>query len=45
MNTPNKLTLFRILCIPFFIVFAVYDFFSFDGAYADWLSRSLAAVI
>ena len=45
MNTPNKLTLFRILCIPFFIVFAVYDFFAFDGAYADWLSRSLAAVI
>lgn len=45
MNTPNKLTLFRILCIPFFIVFAVYDFFAFDADSADWLSRMLAAGI
>ncbi len=45
MNTPNKLTLFRIICIPFFIVFAVYDFFPFDASYADWLSRVIAAFI
>lgn len=45
LNTPNKLTLFRIFCIPLFIVLAVYDFFSFDDALADWLSRSLAAFI
>lgn len=45
MNTPNKLTLFRIVCIPFFIVLAVYDFFPFDDAYADWCSRALAALV
>ena len=45
MNLPNKLTLIRIVCIPFFIVFAVYDFFPFDDCYADWLSRAIAAFL
>ena len=45
MNLPNKLTLIRIICIPFFIVFAVYDFFPFDDGYADWLSRAIAAFL
>ncbi len=45
MNLPNRLTLFRILCIPVFMVFAVYDFFAFDAAYADWLSRAIAAAV
>ncbi len=27
MNLPNKLTLGRIICIPFFVVFLVYNFF------------------
>lgn len=45
MNTPNKLTIFRILCIPFIIVLTVYDFFPFDDGYADWLSRSLAFLL
>ncbi len=45
MNLPNRLTLFRILCIPVFMVFAVYDFFAFDAAHADWLSRVIAAAV
>lgn len=45
MNLPNKLTLIRIICIPFFIIFAVYDFFPFDEGYADWLSRIVAAFL
>ncbi len=27
MNLPNKLTLGRIICIPFFVIFLVYNFF------------------
>lgn len=42
MNTPNKLTVVRILLIPAIIVFCVYDFFLFDDAYADWLNRTIA---
>lgn len=45
MNTPNKLTIFRILCIPFIIILTVYDFFPFDDGYVDWLSRSLAFLL
>lgn len=45
MNLPNKLTLIRIVSIPFFIVFAVYDFFPFDEGYADWLGRIIAAAL
>lgn len=45
MNLPNKLTLIRIVCIPFIIVFAIYDFFPFDDGYADWLSRAIAAFL
>ena len=45
MNLPNKLTLIRIISIPFFILFAVYDFFPFDDCYGDWLSRSIAALL
>lgn len=45
MNLPNKLTIIRIISIPFFIVFAVYDFFPFDEGYADWLSRAIAALL
>ena len=45
MNLPNKLTLIRIISIPFLILFAVYDFFPFDDGYGDWLSRAIAAAL
>lgn len=45
VNLPNKLTLIRIISIPFFILFAVYDFFPFDDCYGDWLSRAIAAAL
>ena len=45
MNLPNKLTLIRIVSIPFIIVFSIYDFFPFDDGYADWLSRAIAAFL
>lgn len=35
MNLPNKLTIFRVLLIPFFVVILLTDFL---GAYSNWIA-------
>lgn len=42
LNTPNKLTLFRIILIPFFMLFLLYPFFGESG---EIWCRIIAAVI
>ena len=38
MNTPNKLTLFRVVMIPFFVVFMLAPF---GGAAAKWIALAI----
>lgn len=40
MNTPNKLTLLRIIMIPFFVVFMLVDF----GPWSKWAALAIFAV-
>lgn len=42
MNTPNKLTIFRMFLIPVIIVFCIYNFFEFDDSKFDWLNRVIS---
>jgi len=35
MNLPNKLTIFRILLVPFFVLFLLYDV---AGVYSKWIA-------
>lgn len=41
MNLPNKLTLFRVILIPFFLVFLLTDL---GGAYGRWIALGIFAV-
>ena len=40
MNTPNKLTLLRIIMIPFFVVFMLVDF----GPWSKWAALAIFVV-
>lgn len=40
MNTPNKLTLLRIIMIPFFVVFMLVDF----GPWSKWVALAIFVV-
>lgn len=52
MNTPNKLTILRVIMVPFFIMFFLYDFVPYSNILAivlfvvafltDWLDGRLA---
>ncbi len=44
LNIPNRLTLLRILTIPFFMVFMIYPFFGDDGIYISRIVSSLLFV-
>lgn len=45
MNLPNKLTMFRVILIPFFVVFMLYPFggVACEGAY-KWISLAIFCV-
>ena len=40
MNTPNKLTLLRVIMIPFFVVFMLADW----GAWSDWVALAIFVI-
>ena len=40
MNTPNKLTLLRVIMIPFFVVFMLADW----GTWSDWVALAIFVV-
>ena len=41
MNTPNKLTILRVILIPFFVLFLLSDL---GGVYGKWIALALFVV-